>query len=210
MAVIPLHQFQSSQVPLLLQATHKYLFQPKGEIELSQRNNPFSFRNEWRSESLLSSELIDIASNYRLQYCFHTPQKETLPAWKGACWCSEAKIGDFPYGPAPDDPSLPSTLILRFFEYHYNFLKKHRPALRKLDTETESEFCRQCVILGYFEMILRQGLYNCYQFPIFQRKALSVQDLLAIPTQNLVDDVRQKADEKYTQQLSEYAITHSG
>ncbi len=59
-------------------------------------------------------------------------------------------------------------------------------------------------------MILRQGLYNCYQFPIFQRKALSVQDLLAIPTQNLVDDVRQKADEKYTQQLSEYAITHSG
>lgn len=57
---------------------------------------------------------VRMAFNVRVQYYYHKAPKELLAAWAGACWCSDAPIGDFAYGPGPDDPRLAARLVREF------------------------------------------------------------------------------------------------
>ncbi len=132
---------------------------------------------------------VGIAFNIRVQYHYHRAPKELLTAWAGACWCSDAPIGDFAYGPGPGDPQLPARLLRDFFRIHEAYVEDLDPENRKLDSMDEETLNRQCLVLALFEQITNQGLDESHGSPIFSPGVQSVQDLINIPNQKLIREL---------------------
>ncbi|MDP8242866.1 MAG: hypothetical protein P9L94_02210 [Candidatus Hinthialibacter antarcticus] len=134
-------------------------------------------------------EWVRIAFNIRIQYYYHLAPKELLSAWSGACWCSDAPIGDFAYGPGPDDPWLPARFVQAFFHLHEGYVEALNPARRRLDSMDEETLNRQCLVLALFEMIANQGLDESHRSPLFSRSIQTVQDLIDLPGNELIRDL---------------------
>lgn len=142
-------------------------------------------------------EWVRIAFNIRIQYYYHHAPKELLTAWSGACWCSDAPIGSFVYGPGPDDPRLPARLVNGFFHLHEQYVEQLNPARRQLDSMDEETLNRQCLVLALFEMIANQGLDDSHGSPLFTESPQSLQDLFNIPKNNLVRDLTWRSYKLY-------------
>ncbi|MBN2328143.1 MAG: hypothetical protein JXR73_13410 [Candidatus Omnitrophica bacterium] len=144
-------------------------------------------------------EWVKISFDYRLLYYFKIYPAETFLAWKGACWCSQEKIGAFSYGPGPDDPSLPAKTILRFFQQHNNLIHRIDPPGRKLALADENQLNRSCLVLGMFERIVRKGLFNCNSLPLFKTRPNAASDLDAVPENHLVQEMTRLSSRYYSE-----------
>lgn len=139
--------------------------------------------------------VYEIARRYRLEYCVRLPPRETMPAWEGACWCSDVAIGSFPYGPGPGDPYLPATLIHAFFSYHERNFEWISPIRAILPLEAENDLNRRCYVLALFELILHLGLDECHEAPLFAESCHRVPDLLNLAHKDMVDSLRRDSRE---------------
>ena len=144
-----------------------------------------------RCNEILTAEerwLVDLSFEYRVLYYFKIYPHENLLAWKGACWCSSDPIGPFPYGPGPDDPSLPAKSIQRFFNAHTALLTQTNPVGRKLALADENLLNRHCLVLGLFEAVVRRGLFNCSELPLFEDRS-PLADLADAPGERIVREM---------------------
>lgn len=148
--------------------------------------SPFAGLQSWpmplRTGKSEDKRLLQLSLEYRVLYYFKLFPVRSFLAFQGACWCSRDKIGTFPYGPSPTDPSLSSTVIRSFLTCHEETLCRLQPVGHKLDLEDEQELNRQCLVLGLFETIIHKGLYNCHDLPLFRREIHTKEELLrAVP-----------------------------
>lgn len=157
-----------------------------GRRETAEPNIPVPAR---RFFSDAEHEWVKISFDYRLLYYFKIYPAEMFLAWKGACWCSRETIGSFPYGPGPDDPSLSAITIRRFFLQHNNRVNQINPPGRKLALVDENQLNRSCLVLGMFEWIIRKGLFNCRNLPLFQGRPDALMDLNAVPENHLAQEM---------------------
>lgn len=150
-------------------------------------------------------EILSLAFDYRILYSFKVYPIETMLAWKGACWCSDAPLGSFPYGPGPDDPSLSASVIRRFFNAHSTLLTRISPPGRKLALADENRLNAHCLVLGMFETVVRKGLFNAHSLPLFTRRPLGAADLSAAANEKSIREMT-RLSQRFSSEFREMEV----
>ena len=126
------------------------------------------------------------AINYRIRYSFAIIPAHDLPAWRGAfehlAW--NAGYDDVSY---LGDPYTMHTME-SFFEALEDTLKILQPVGQALDREEEQVLARYCFVLALLEEVDRGKSYR-YSPLVFPRLRKNVDDFLAIPRQEWIDDL---------------------
>jgi hypothetical protein len=126
---------------------------------------------------------LERAIRYRICYSFAlTPSKELL-AWCGAferlvCFDDEVYVGG-PYT---------SNVLKLYFEHLDETLNIQQPIGRSLDAKSEHLLARYCFVLALLEEVIRRNSYR-YSPLVMPRPKKSVDELLAIPQEEWIDDL---------------------
>jgi len=126
------------------------------------------------------------AINYRIRYGFAITPVQELLAWRGAfehlAWNAGDNYTSFDGGP----------YTLHFMESFFGHLEASlqslQPVGQSLDLEAEQLLARYCFVLALFEEVDRNRSYRSSPL-VFPRLRKSVDDLLAIPREEWIDDL---------------------
>jgi hypothetical protein len=126
---------------------------------------------------------LDRALHYRISYSFDLIPSQELPAWRGAFErLVQFRDEEFVGGPYSSD------VLISFFERLDATLNTLQPVGCSLNAESEQILARYCFVLALFEEALRDNSYR-YSPLIMPRAKRSVDELLAIPQEEWIDDL---------------------
>ena len=145
------------------------------------------------------------AIDYRIRYSFAITPAQDLPAWRGAFEHLARNAGY-------DDVSYlggPYTIhtMESFFEGLEATLKTLQPVGRTLEREEEQVLARYCFVLALFEEVDRRMSYR-YSPLAFPRLRKNVDDFLAIPREEWIDDLCRLMNLFYEQFAHLLALPH--
>jgi hypothetical protein len=148
---------------------------------------------------------LALAINYRIRYSFAITPAQEMPAWRGA-------FDRLAWNAGYDDVSYlggPYTMhtMESFFEALDDTLKILRPVGQALNREEEQVLARYCFILALFEEVDRKSRYR-YSPLVFPRLRKHVDDFLAIPHQEWIDDLYRLMKLFYKRCAHQLALPH--
>ncbi len=154
---------------------------------------------------LLPIRTLDRAINYRIRYGFAITPTQELLAWRGAFEHLALNAG-YDYVSYLGGPYTLRKME-SFFEGLEATLKTLQPVGRTLNREAEQLLARYCFVLALFEEVDR---INCYRYsPLtFPRLRKSVDDFLAIPREEWIDDLCRLMALFYEQYAHLLALPH--
>lgn len=149
---------------------------------------------------------VGTALDYRIRYHFTITPWFRFVAWQGAwkllsitdrweIYKQQIQSGMAAIVPSDDkDDSItvqyPAAIITSFFDRLDAFLARVQPAGRRMEPEAEQELARYCFVLALFEEVFRTPNWESGPLVIPSTKQ-SVEELLAVPEQAVIDDLCQ-------------------
>jgi hypothetical protein len=129
---------------------------------------------------------LDRAINYRIRYSFALTPAQELGAWTGAFEHLTWNAGyDYVTG---DSGPYPLNVMESFFEHLKATLQTLQPVGQSLDKEAEQVLARYCFVLALLEEVARNQSYRSSPL-VIPRPRKSVDELLAIPREEWIDDL---------------------
>lgn len=149
---------------------------------------------------------VGMALDYRIRYHFTITPWVRFVAWQGAwkllsptsrweLYQQQTQSGKATLVPSVDeDDSMsvqyPAAIITSFFDRLDALLARVQPVGRRMEPEAEQELARYCFVLALFEEVYRTPNWESGPL-IIPLTRQSVEELLAVPEQTVIDDLCQ-------------------